>query len=429
MSAEHLLTTRLGQRGEGVAAGSRGPVYVPYALPDETILADVDGDIGQILEMIVPRSDRIAPICPYFGTCGGCAVQALPPEPYAAWKRGLVVDALSKAGVAAEVMPLIEAHGAGRRRATFHARVQPSPNVLADRAIKVGFMRARAHEVIDIAQCPILAPSMQSALPAARVLANILSSVHKPLDLVITAAETGLDVDLRGIGPVAAEITRVLAARAATLNLARLSNHGDIIIERRAPILRMGKAEIILPPGAFLQSTVLGEQVLSELVLKGVGAARRVADLFCGLGTFALRLAEQATIRAYDMEGPSLSALSKAARAVPSLRPVSTEPRDLFRRPLAPQELAAFDAVVFDPPRAGASAQAEALAASKVPKIVAVSCNPATFARDAHILISGGYRLETVAPIDQFLYSPHVEIVAAFRREKDGTRGRRALFG
>lgn len=426
MTVLTLDILRLGQRGEGVAAG---PVYVPDALPGERILVDVDGERGQAIEVLDPSPARIAPICPYFGTCGGCAVQSLAPEPYAAWKRDLVTAALSMAHVeAAEVRPMVAAHGAGRRRATFHARAYPSVNVLADRDPVVGFMQARAHEIVPIAFCPILSPDMAGALPAARAVATALAPSGKPLDILVTAARSGLDIDVRGCGPLDEDLTRRAIGAAVAQDCARLSNHGSVLVERRPPVLSMGRASLVLPPGGFLQPTERGEEVLAAEVLAGVGPARRVLDLFAGVGTFTLRLSETATVHAVDSEAIALAALAKAARAQPALRPVNVETRDLFRRPMVASDLARFDAVVFDPPRAGAQAQAEQLAASRVPTVVAVSCSPASFARDAALLVRGGYRLERVVPVDQFIYSAHVELVAVFRRRDIQGRKKRSLL-
>ncbi|MBE7248913.1 MAG: class I SAM-dependent RNA methyltransferase, partial [Actinomycetospora chiangmaiensis] len=334
MSVEQLAIAALGLRGEGVAAHAGRSVYVPYALPGETVRADRDGETAHLIEILTPRPDRIAPICQYFGTCGGCAVQALPFEPYAEWKRQLVVDVLARARLSPPVDPLVDAHGAGRRRATIHVRVQPTPNLVAERKLRVGFMRARAHEVVDILGCPILSPDMAGAVEAARMIGKLLLHTGKPLDFVVTATAAGLDVDLRGIGPLAEPDLRALGEAAASLDLARLANHGEIVIERRAPVVKFGPASVVIPPGAFLQATAEGEAVLAKLVQDGVGTARKVADLFCGLGTFALRLAVKATVSAIDIEGPSLAALSRAARQTPVLRPVTAQARDLFRRPL-----------------------------------------------------------------------------------------------
>jgi len=220
-----------------------------------------------------------------------------------------------------------------------------------------------------------------------------------------------------------------LARLALSLDLARLSNHGRLVLEQRSPLLAIGKAQVVLPPGAFLQATQAGEEALAARVTGALKGARRVADLFSGIGTFSLRLAASAAIHAYDSDEPALQAQSKAARATPSLRPVTVATRDLFRRPLTPAELALFDAVVFDPPRAGAEAQAHALAASAVARIVAISCNAQSFARDAALLAAGGYTIDSITPIDQFRHSPHLEIVGLFSRQAAKSKRRSRLFG
>ena len=418
-----LAIAHLGRRGEGVGHDAEGaPVYVPYALPGETVLAERDGERARILDLLEPRPDRLEPVCPYYGTCGGCAVQTLPGPDYLAWKRDLVATALAKAGLDVPVEATLDAHGAGRRRATFHSRLE------APRAPpRVGFMQARTHGIVDIALCPILAPGLAGALPAARRVAAILSQAGKPLDLVVTATETGLDLDLRGLGPAGEQQRRALVAAAAALDLARLSNHGEVLVEARAPLLRMGRAALAMPPGAFLQATEAGEAALAARVLAGVGGAKRVADLFCGVGTFALRLGEAAAVTAVDSERGAIAALVRAAAGATGLRQPRTEVRDLFKRPLAAAELEGFDAVVFDPPRAGAAAQAAEIARSAVPRVVAVSCDPGTFARDAATLVRGGYAVESVVPVDQFRYSAHVELVAVFTRPVRVAKKRRLL--
>jgi 23S rRNA (uracil1939-C5)-methyltransferase len=288
-------------------------------------------------------------------------------------------------------------------------------------------MQARAHDVVDLAQCPVLAPTMDGAIAASRAIAAALQNAHKPLDLAATATLAGLDIDIKGHGPLDAPARQRLIRIAAQHNLARLANHGERIVERQAPVLRMGRAEVVLPPGAFLQATEAGEATLAAEVALALRDSRRIADLFAGIGTFALRLAEHASVHAVDSEEAPLQALAKAARATAGLQQVSVEQRDLFRRPLEPEALAAFDAVVFDPPRAGAEAQAKALAKSTVKRVVAVSCNVQSFARDAALLCAGGYEIEAITPFDQFRHSPHVEIVGRFRRS--ATRPRRRLLG
>jgi 23S rRNA (uracil1939-C5)-methyltransferase len=410
---EQLMIARLGSRGDGVADTAAGTVYVPYALPGET--AEVErwpghADRRHLLKIDVASPDRIAPVCPHFGVCGGCALQHLAAARYRDWKRALVVAALERAGLDAPVDDLIDAHGEGRRRAVFHARVG------ARDVIEVGFSALKAHHVVAIDHCPILAPGLSGAIEAAWAIAEALAAARKPLDIQVTATDAGLDVDVRGSGPLTAAAMTALAQIADRRNLARLTRHGDIVAQCRSPVIRIGRAQLVLPPGAFLQATMAGEAILARLVEAYCGGATTVADLFCGVGPFALRLAERARVTAADNDADAIAALRRAAAGAQGLKPVAAQVRDLFRSPLVPAELKQFDAVVFDPPRQGAEAQARELAASIVPVVVAVSCNPTTFARDARVLVDGGYRLVRVTPVDQFLYSAHVEVVACFKR-------------
>ncbi len=365
-------------------------------------------DRRHLLRVETASPERVAPVCPHFTVCGGCQTQHWDFARYREWKHGTVVEALRQAGLDAPVGELIDAHGEGRRRAVLHAR--RSADVL-----ELGFMGYRAHHIVSIDRCPVLAPALGGAIPAAWALAEALGAVAKPLDIQMTATDGGLDVDLRGSGPLGAPQTAALARLAETHRLARLTRHGELIAQRAAPSVRMGKASVVLPPGAFLQATQEGEAVLGRLVTEHAGNAKAVADLFCGVGPFALRLAERARVVAADTDDGAIAALRQAAKT-PGLKPIEAEARDLFRRPFTPQELKSVGAVVFDPPRQGAEAQARQLAASKVPLVVAVSCNAATFARDARLLVDGGYRLTAVTPVDQFRYSAHVEIVARFER-------------
>jgi 23S rRNA (uracil1939-C5)-methyltransferase len=408
---ERLTIARLGHRGDGIAATPEGLVFVPYTLPGETVEVEPfpgHPDRRHLLRIESASTQRIAPVCPHFGVCGGCQTQHWDFACYRDWKRSLVVEALRQAGLDAPVGELIDAHGDGRRRAVFHAR-RSTHDVL-----EVGFAAYRAHHIVSIDRCPVLAPSLAGALPAAWALAEALGG-EKPLDIQATATDGGLDIDVRGSGPLRPRQTALLARLAETHKLARLTRHGDLIAQCAAPTVRMGKASVTLPPGAFLQATAEGEAVLTRLVTGHTANAKSVADLFCGVGPFALRLAERARVVAADADEEAVAALRQAAKT-PGLKPIEAETRDLFRRPLAPDELKGFAAAVFDPPRQGAEAQARQLAASKVPLVIAVSCNAATFARDARILTDGGYRLTAVTPVDQFRYSAHVEIVGRFER-------------
>ena len=415
-----MLIESLGARGGGLAEGPAGPVEIAGALPGERVRAHLAGARGDLVETLAASPERIAPICRWFGVCGGCAAQHMGPGLYAAWKRGLLTESLARAGLAAPVGMLVDAHGEGRRRATFHARFAAD-----GRGLELGFMRARAHEIIGIDACPVLAPAMAGALAAARGLADCLRGAGKPLDLAVAASLSGLDVDIRGAGPPEAAAARKLVAAAGALDLARLSIHGQVLIERRPPELLAGAARLRPPPGGFLQATEAGERLLAALAVEAVAGARAVADLFCGAGAFALRLAARSAVDAFDLDRPALESLRRAARETAGLRAVAATARNLFERPLTAAELDGFDAVVFDPPRAGAQAQARELAASAVPRVVAVSCDVTSFARDMRLLVAGGYRLESVTPIDQFRFSPHVEIVGVLTRPTGGKPRRR----
>jgi len=410
---ERLLIDHVGHRGDGVSFTAGEALYVPYTLGGETIEAvAVPGhpDRRKLLAIGTPSPERIAPFCPHFGVCGGCAIQHWQQEGYQAWKRNIVVETLQAAKIECEVAPLIDAHGAGRRRATFHARMGTRE------ILKVGFSAAASHDIIPIDRCPILDPGLKGALEAAWAVAEALKPTGKPLDIQATATNNGLDIDIRGSGPLPPPRIAALSVIAEQHRLARLTRHGELVLMRSAPEIGIGTARVVLPPGSFLQATVAGEETLATLVSERTSKGKHVADLFCGVGPFALRLASRARITALDSDAGAIAALRKAAAITTGLKPVKAEMRDLFRRPLMPQEMRDFDAVVFDPPRQGAQAQVKQLAASTVPIVVAVSCNVTTFARDIRMLIDGGYKLDTVVPVDQFRHTPHVELVARLVR-------------
>ncbi len=411
--AETLHIDHVGTFGDGVALSPGGNIYVRFTLGGETVeVTEVHGqpDRRKLVEVKRASAERIAPFCPHFGVCGGCAIQHWETEAYRAWKRNIVVETLAQTGIACEVAPLIDAHGNGRRRITLHARMG------THEVLKVGYAAAQSHDIVPIDRCPILDPALSGALDAAWAIAEALKPVRKPLDIQFTATRGGLDVDVRGSGPVSAALTAKLSAIAQQHRLARLTRHGELVLLRNPPVITIGTAQVTLPPGSFLQATTAGEEALAALVLDHGRRAKHVADLFCGVGPFALPLAARARVAAFDSDAGSVAALQKAATSTSGLKPVKAEARDLFRRPLVPQELRDYDTVVFDPPRQGAQAQATQLAASKVPAVIAVSCNVTTFARDAKILRDGGYRIEVVTPVDQFRHTPHVELVARFSK-------------
>ena len=411
---ERLIIDHVGHLGDGVAIADGQSLFVPYTLGGETVeVAPVPGhhpDRRRLLQVERASPERITPFCQHFGTCGGCAIQHWEAERYRAWKRQLVIETLAQAKIACEVHPLIDAHGLGRRRITLHARMGTHD------VLKVGFSAANSHDIVPVDRCPILDPGLSGALDAAWAIAEPLKPTGKPLDIQFTATNSGLDVDVRGSGPLPSRLITTLSQVAERHRLARLTRHGELVLMRAPPTIAIGAAQVTLPPGSFLQATVAGEATLAALVSDHCRRARHIADLFCGVGPFALRLATRSRIAAFDSDAGAVTALQKAATSTSGLKPVKAETRDLFRRPLVPQELRDFDTVVFDPPRQGAQAQVTQLAASKIPVVVAVSCNVATFVRDARILIDAGYRIEGVTPVDQFRHTPHVELVARFAR-------------
>jgi 23S rRNA (uracil1939-C5)-methyltransferase len=410
---ERLVIDHVGHRGDGVAFADGQSVFVPYALGGETVEVEpVAGHPDRRHLSLVERAsaERIAPFCRYFGRCGGCAIQHWQAEPYRAWKRQIVIDTLKHAGIECGIGELVDAHGAGRRRITVHARRG------GDGELRVGFAAANSHAIVAIDDCPILDAGLHGALDAARALAEILKPTGKPLDIQFTAASSGLDVDVRGSGPLPSKMIAALSGIAERHRLARLTRHRELVLMRTPPTVTIGPARVTLPPGSFLQATAAGEEALAALVGEYCRRAKHIADLFCGVGPFALRLAAKSRISAFDTDAGAVTALRKAATSTPGLKPIKAENRDLFRRPLTPPELRDYDTVVFDPPRQGAQAQVRQLALSKIPVVIAVSCNVATFARDARILIDGGYGIEGVTPVDQFRHTPHVELVARFAK-------------
>lgn len=349
--------------------------------------------------------ERAEPFCPYYGACGGCRFQHWRAEDYAAWKRGRVVEALRGRGLEAAVGRLVDAHGAGRRRVVLHVRRRKG-------SVSAGFMAHRSHDLLDIDACPILVPQLQKAPDIARAIGRLAGDC----DVVLTSTLGGIDVAVKAARSFADEAAFRLLPLLGEFRLARLSLNGDMLATVSPPAIAFGSARVVPPPGAFLQATAAGEEAIAECVIGAAREWKTAADLFCGIGPFALRLAGLRRVTAFDADGAMISALEQAARATPGLKPLGAHRRNLFREPLTPAELGAFDGVVIDPPRAGAEAQARELARAPVRDVVMVSCDPATFARDAAILVAGGYVMGEVTPIDQFKWSAHVECAAVFQR-------------
>ena len=413
MSAETVTISRLGAQGDGIAHTAEGPLYVPFALPGETVSVARVKNHGTLIALTAASPERQTPPCRHFGpdgvngTCGGCALQHLQDVPYHAFKRDLVVEALRAKGITAEVDPLVIARPGERRRVVFSAR-------RTEKELLLGFNQMETHHIVAISECPIAAPEIVGRLATIRAIGRALANTADSFRITVLETLSGLDLAFEGLKPLSekqrrAGIETVLGQR----GIARVSVNGEILVEPQKPLIDFGGVTVSPPPGAFTQATKPAEDAMAELVLAQIGKPKRIADLFAGTGTFALRLARVGRVHAVEADDKALKALDQGARNAQGLKPVSIEKRDLFRRPLTAQELKVFDAIVFDPPRAGAEAQVKEIARSGVKRLVAVSCNPLTLARDLAILIEAGYRLTRVTPIDQFLWSSHVETVAA----------------
>lgn len=406
---------RIAGRGDGATADGR---YYRA-----TVTGDRVRDAGGAVE-IAPGPHHATPVCGHFPDCGGCAMQHVSDGYYSDW----ALDRLHRALIGIDIeatAPLHLSPPYSRRRAALRA-------VRRGKALTLGFNADSSHSLIDLSECHVLAPELFALVAPLRTLLAQALGEGQGAGISLTLSDTGVDVLLANVAAQTLKQIERLTDFAARHKLARLSVEGpagvETIAEAQPPVLRFGGVPVVLPPAPFLQATRDGEAVLTAAVLAGVGDAPRVADLFCGLGTFALPLAAQQMgplaarpngavrrrVLAADNAGPAMAALTAASRSAGLL--LLPETRDLFRRPLDAAELKRFDAVVFDPPRAGAASQAAQLAQSGVPRVVAVSCNPVSFAADARALVAGGYRLRRLTPVAQFRWSPHLELVATFER-------------
>jgi 23S rRNA (uracil1939-C5)-methyltransferase len=402
---------RLGAQGDGIAHTGTGPVFVPFTLPGEVVTAAREKDRATLMAVLEPSPQRVEPPCRHFGDCGGCALQHFETEAYNNWKRDRVVDALRRQGVEATVAPTVPCPAASRRRVVLSAR-------RTEAGMLLGYNRAHSHTIIDIEECPIAMPGIVAALDKLRALAGLICNTPKPFHITVTETASGLDVAATDSGTLPESARASVSDFVIREGLARLSVDGEIIVEPRKPAIPFGDVSVSPPPGGFVQAVASAEQAMADLVIDHLGKAKKIADLFAGAGAFALRLAKRAEVHAVEGDGAALAALDRGFRFATGLRRVTAERRDLFRRPLTFKELNAFDGLVFDPPRAGAEDQSKQIASSDVPLVAAVSCNPVTLARDLKILIGGGYRLKSMTPVDQFLWSPHVEAVAVLEKPK-----------
>ena len=415
-----LEITAIGAAGDGMAVHGGESCFVPYTLPGDRVRAAITGRRGgalaaETVERLADGPRRAEPACRHFGDCGGCALQHLDDDFYAGWKRELVTAALARRGLRdVPVEAPLRVPAGARRRASILA-VRRKAEVL------LGFRGRRSHRVVDLRECPVLDPMLVALLAPLRVLFAQLLSPGQRAEALVTVVAMGIDLVLSGPEPGLVE-REAIAGFAADHDISRVSwrtadgEPPETVVQRRAAQAVFGGVAVDLPPGAFLQPSAAGEDALSGAVVAATAGAGHVADLYAGCGAFGFALAGHARVHAVEGDAAMAGAITAAAARAGLAGRVTAETRDLDRLPLLAGELARFDAVVFDPPRAGARRQAEALANSGVPLVVAVSCHPGSFARDARILVDGGYRIERILPLDQFLWSPHVELVAVFRR-------------
>ncbi|MBU3033197.1 class I SAM-dependent RNA methyltransferase [Tritonibacter mobilis] len=398
---------RLGHQGDGIASG---PLFAPRTLPGEIVTGVVQGQSLTDIRIEQPSEHRVQAPCRHYKSCGGCQLQHVSDDFVAQWKTDIVRNALLSRGLETEFKPILTSPAHSRRRATIAVK-------RTKKGAMAGF-HGRASDVITaIPDCHLLAPDLMAALPMAEDLAIIGASRKAPLSVTITTSEVGLDVLVRNGKPLDGPLRIQLAQAVERHKLARLTWDDEPLGMEQPPTQRFGVARVCPPPGAFLQATPEGEAALVSAVRDAVGGARRIVDLFAGAGTFSLPLATGAEVHAVEGEREMMQALEQGWRKAQGLKKVTTETRDLFRNPLLVEDLRkfgqVFDAVVIDPPRAGAEAQVQELAKAKLPTISYVSCNPITFARDAEVLVSAGYRLNWVQVVDQFRWSSHTELAAS----------------
>jgi 23S rRNA (uracil1939-C5)-methyltransferase len=406
---EDLYIETLGRHGDGVARGAEGPVYVAGALPGEQVRISREGTFGHIERILTPSADRRAAPCRHYRSCGGCTLQHMRETACLDWKQQILRETLARHDLDPAIAPILKTGHRARRRAVLRARRTRKDVVL-------GFHGRRSDQITQIDDCLLLTPALGAVLEPLRQILRPVLTRRGEAGIHLLETVTGVDVMIEGGRPASLGMLDRMARAAASMDLARLSWNGEVIAERRRPELVFGEARVTPPPGAFVQAVGEAETYLVSAAMEWLAGAHGIADLFCGCGTFSLPLARRATVHSVDAQAGALEALKQSAARTTGLKPVTVEKRDLFKEPLPEAQLRGHDAVLFDPPRAGAAAQCAELAKADARTIVAISCNPVSFARDARVLVDGGYELVEVRPVDQFPYSPHVELAACFRR-------------
>lgn len=403
MNTEYTIN-RLGHQGDGIADG---PVYAPRTLPGEVVTGVLDGNQLNDIRIVTPSSDRVQPVCRHYKACGGCQLQHASDGFVEAFKVGVVRTALAAQGIETVMRPIITSPARSRRRATVAVR-------RTKKGAMAGFHGRASGVIVEIQDCHLLDPVLIAGLPIAEALAVQVGSRKGVLSMAMTVTDIGLDIAVKGGKPLDGPLQLSLAQAMEKHGLARLSWDGDVIAMKAPPTQTFGAARVVSPPGSFLQPTKPGEAALLAAIQEITVGAKKITDLFAGCGTFSLPLAKNAEVHTVEADADMIEALDQGWRMAQGLKLVTTEVRDLYRRPLMPDELAKIDAVVLDPPRAGAEAQVAEIAEAKVPVVAYVSCNPVSFARDASRLVAAGYRLNWVQVVDQFRWSAHTELVASF---------------
>jgi 23S rRNA (uracil1939-C5)-methyltransferase len=415
-----ITIEKLGSEGDGIGRLDGRPVYVAGALPGELVRIAGDPAKPQLLEILDPSKDRRTPPCPYFGRCGGCTFQHASPEFMLDWKQREVAFAFSRAGITADINSTIATPAASRRRVIFSA----SRN-RADGNIDLGFNEHGGATIVNISSCAILLPVLQDQISQLRNLAKTLIRGNEIIQIAVNVCDNGLDTDFHLPEAISETMTASFVRAMAKTPYLRGCINGEVVFEKEKPQVSFGRATVVLPPRGFLQAVREAESQMAQLVCQHLGGRKRVVDLFSGSGTFSLRLAEHSKVHAVEMEAAALSA-QRAASGLKGLKPVTLEQRDLFDLPLTAKELKPYDGLCLDPPRAGAEDQVIEIAKTNIRSLAYVSCNPATLARDAAQLIAGGFSLQRVVPIDQFVYSPHIEVVALFNKKP--AKANRSIF-
>ncbi len=405
-----LQIERLAHKGDGEANTEHGITHIAGTLPHEIVDADIVGERGRLVKVITPSADRVAPPCPAFGSCGGCSLQHMRFDAYLSWKESQLKKTLQSRNIDLKINPIICVAKESRRRVTFAMERQGKNKIF-------GFHHARSNKIVDIQHCLLLTPVLNANLSALKELGSLLCPKKDTLKIHVLDTSNGLDVRMDGFEAYPDFKTEQQLITLALNNaIARLHLGNELLIETIKPSLIFGKTEITIPPGGFCQATQESQDILSRLVCQHMEGAKYIVDLFSGSGTFSLPLLEKARLHAIEGDESSLIALKEAHSKNPNLKPLTLEKRDLFRRPLSAKELDKFDGLVLDPPRAGAREQVAEIARSKHKKIVYVSCSPASFARDASILLKAGFHLAELTPLDQFIFSHHLEFVGIFER-------------